>query len=301
MADSDLSMDQSSTAPRRDWTNTLFLTASHAMAVAAVVYLVFNFSWLTVGLGVLWFVCCGMSITGGYHRLFSHRAYKAGWLLRAWYLFFGAASVQNSALRWCADHRVHHARTDTDEDPYNIGRGFWWAHVGWVLHKGQGRDMRLVKDLAADPLVRFQDRFYIPLAIVAGVLVPMGIASFWGDAIGALFVVGFLRLVVQWHATFAVNSFAHMLGTRPFCKRSSARDSFWVALMTLGEGYHNFHHRFPVDYRNGIKWYHFDPTKWFVWGASFTRLTWDLRRTSGEKIQAARESVRARRQPPQRA
>ena len=283
---------------KHDWTNIGFVLTAHLLALFAVAYLAFiHFSWWTVGLGLLWFGLCGLAITGGYHRLFSHPTYKAHRILEAIYLFFGAASVQNSALKWSADHRVHHARTDTEADPYNIQRGFWWAHIGWVFFEDEHVDVSVVPDLKADALVRFQDRYYVLLAIVAGALLPASLGLLWGDLLGAFLVAGALRLVLQWHATFAVNSFAHAVGSRPFSRRSSARDSFFVALVTLGEGYHNFHHCFPMDYRNGVRWYHLDPTKWFVWAMSKVGLTWDLRRTPRARMEAAR--ARAARTAPE--
>ena len=106
--------------------------------------------------------------------------------------------------------------------------------------------------------------------------------------------MGFLRLVIQYHATFAVNSVAHYFGSQPYTDRNSARDHFLTAMITLGEGYHNFHHRFQADYRNGVRWFHFDPTKWFVWSLSRIGLTWDLRRVSKVRIRAAREEMRTK-------
>lgn len=285
------------TKQRRDLDpiNIVFITASHLLAVAGIVYMAaVHFSWWTLGLALLWFAFCGLGITGGYHRLFSHPTYKAVWPLRLFYLLFGAASVQNSALKWSADHRLHHSKTDREEDPYNIQRGFWWAHIGWIFYKDPA-DMQApnVRDLANDPLIRFQDRHYLSLAIVFGVILPVAIASLWGDPIGGLLVACFLRLVVQWHATFSVNSFAHWIGTQPYSTQNSARDSFLTALITLGEGYHNFHHRFQSDFRNGVRWFHFDPTKWFVWTLSRLGLTWDLKRVPAPTIARARLASRA--------
>lgn len=287
-------MNEHSTHKSLDWTNFVFVLVAHLAAAFAIVYLaVFHFSWWTIGFGLLWGTLCGLSITGGYHRLFSHKAYVASWPLRAFYLLFGAASVQNSALAWSADHRKHHARTDRDDDPYSVRHGFWWAHIGWVLCKSdKSNNENLVRDLRADPLVRFQHRYYVPLAIVFGVGAPAAIGTAWGDPIGALLIAGWLRLVVQWHATFSVNSFAHLIGRQTFGKNISARDSWIVAFMTMGEGYHNFHHRFQFDYRNGIRWYHFDPTKWWVWTASRLGLANGLRRVPAERIEAARLKAR---------
>lgn len=280
--------------PKLDWTNILFIAAAHVAAVLAIVYLAaVHFSWWTVGLGVVWFALCGLAITGGYHRLFAHPTYKATWPLRAFYLFFGAASVQNSALKWSADHRLHHSRTDQEEDPYNIRRGFFWAHIGWIFYKDLHPEPRAVRDLRDDPLVLFQHRYYVPLAVFSAAILPGALGFLWGDALGALLVAGFLRLVVQWHATFAVNSVAHTIGSQPYTTKNSARDSLWTALITLGEGYHNFHHKFQLDYRNGIRWFHLDPTKWFVWTMSKLGVTRELKRTPDEVIERARRKVLA--------
>lgn len=276
-----------------DWTNVSFLFGVHLVAAFGIVYLAtIHFSWWTIGLGFLWLALCGISITGGYHRLFSHPTYKATNFLKAFYLFFGAASVQNSALKWSADHRIHHAFTDQEEDTYNIKGGFLWAHIGWILFKDKpNRDFSHVKDLAADPLVMFQHNHYAALAVLSGVVLPVALGFLWGDPIGAVLVAGFIRLVLQWHATFSVNSIAHMIGVQPYSTKNSARDSHWTAIITLGEGYHNFHHRFQNDYRNGIRWFHFDPTKWFVFTASKLGLCSDLKRAPESAIERARLEV----------
>lgn len=280
------------------WTNLIFIAVAHLLAVLAIVYMAMvQFSWWTVGLAFLWAWLCGLSITGGYHRLFAHASYKTNALLKTVYLTFGAAAVQNSVLMWAADHRAHHAHTDTDRDPYNIQRGFWWAHIGWVLFRNDIKRSS-VRDLERDPLIRLQDRYYVPLALLFGALIPGALGATWGDPIGAILVAGFLRLVVQWQATFAVNSLAHMIGRQPYSPRTSARDSFWVALLTLGEGYHNFHHRFQRDFRNGVRWYHFDPTKWTIWGLSKLGMASDLRRAPKSRIEAARRAASAEQSAP---
>lgn len=279
------------------WTNLLFVGVAHLLAVFAIVYLAcIEFSWWTVAFAAVWGILCSLSITGGYHRLFAHGAYRAAAPVRLFYLLFGAASVQNSAIAWSADHRAHHANTDREGDPYDITQGFGHAHIGWVLHKDPAQSGRraLVADLDRDPLVQFQHRYYVPLALVFGAALPLAFGALWGDAIGTMLVAGFLRLVVQWHATFSINSLTHTFGRQPYSKRCSARDSFWVALVTFGEGYHNFHHRFQADYRNGIRWYHFDPTKWWVWTLAKCGLARDLRRVPRERIEAARREVLAR-------
>ena len=233
-------------------------------------------------------MCCGLAITGGYHRLFAHRTYRSHSLLELFYLCFGAGAAQNSALKWSSDHRIHHTHCDREMDPYNIRRGFFWAHMGWVFFKDPDEKPDNVRDLEKDALVRFQDRFYLPLAVFFGGVVPAAIASLWGDSLGGFLVAGVLRLVLQYQSTFSINSLAHTIGTRPYSKKTSARDSFVTAIFSFGEGYHNFHHRFPGDYRNGIRAWHFDPTKWWLWGLSKAGFVKDLKRVPREIIEAAR-------------
>lgn len=278
--------------PRRlDWVNISVLALVHLLAVAGAAWLAFEFHWMTLALAGVWAFASGLSITGGYHRLFAHPTYRGSWPLRAFYLLFGAASVQNSALKWASDHRWHHAQTDRERDPYNIRLGFWWAHLGWVLVKEPPPDLANVADLRADPLVRFQHRGYVALAVLMGAALPAGIAALWGDALGGLLVAGCLRLTGIYHATFSINSVAHTIGKRTYDRNASAGDSAITALITLGEGYHNFHHRFPADYRNGIRAWHYDPTKWWIWTADKIRLARDLRRTPADAIARARAAA----------
>ncbi len=278
------------TQPSRaiDWTNIFFLGFAHAVAGVGVWWAVSHFSLGTLGLACLWSVLCSLSVTAGYHRLFSHRTYQAAGWVRLLVLCFGAAAVQNSALHWVNNHRVHHSKVDRDEDPYNINRGFLWAHIGWVLFKDNGPEMKRVRDLQADPLVMWQHRNYLPLAIGFGALLPMAIGALWGDAWGGLLLAGFVRLVIQYHATFATNSLAHTLGERPYDRSTSARDNFFTAVFTFGEGYHNFHHRFENDYRNGVEPWQFDPTKWLIFCLSCVGAARDLKRVPKDKIAHAR-------------
>jgi len=279
--------------PKIHWLNLLFIVGMHFGAVGGVLWMMSNFSWATLGVAIGWFLMSGMGITMGYHRCFSHRAFTAAKPVQAVLAFFGAAAVQNSCLKWSSDHRVHHAKVDTESDPYNIKKGFWWAHIGWIVYDQPVEgSMENVADLERNPLLRFQHRFYFLFVVMSAFLVPALITSFWGDFVGGLLVVGCLRLVFQWHATFSINSVAHMIGVQPYSLKNTARDSIVTALLTFGEGYHNFHHRFQSDYRNGIRWYHFDPSKWSIWALSKVGLARDLKRASTDAIHRARESVR---------
>ncbi len=276
------------------WLTLIFLVAMHLLAAFAVVHLVQHFSWWTLGLGVVWYLFCGLSITAGYHRLFSHRSYSASGPARTLLLLFGAAAWQRSALGWAIDHRVHHSDSDGPSDPYSVKHGFWWAHVGWVFSDASARRERdgVPRDLTDDVLLRLQHRYWLPLAVVTGFVVPWCLGLLWGDPWGALLIAGCLRAVMMWHATYSVNSFAHRFGRQTYSKTESARDNRWVALASLGEGYHNFHHRFQTDYRNGVRWFHYDPTKWFIWGLSIVGLARGLVRVPRHVIAAARDRCR---------
>jgi stearoyl-CoA desaturase (delta-9 desaturase) len=232
----------------------------------------------------------GMAITCGYHRLLAHSSYEAHPLLKVAYLFFGAMALQNSALVWAAGHRVHHRFIDDhDRDPYCAKKGFWFAHMGWMLrnYRSGQIDFSGVKDLQRDKLVMFQHRYYVPIALGANFGVPILIGLMLGDVWGSLLLVGFLRLFVSHHVTFFINSLAHMWGSQPYTTENTARDNPVVALLTYGEGYHNFHHLFAHDYRNGVRWWQFDPSKWFIRGMSFIGLARNLKRVPWFKIHRA--------------
>jgi len=261
------------------WPYVAFMLAAHGLAAVAVWYAAtVHFSWATVALAVLWYLACGLAIAAGYHRLFSHATYRCHAALRVIYLLFGAACGQNSALKWASDHRRHHAFVDQEADPININKGFWWAHIGWILRKDPPADLSNVRDLQADPLVRFQHRYYLPLAFAVGAGLPAAIGSLWSDAIGALLWAGFLRTVLLWHATFLINSLAHTVGSQPHGSSVTARDNLFMALIAFGEGYHNYHHLFPSDYRVGVRWHHFDPAKWWIWLSAKAGLAGQLKR-----------------------
>lgn len=248
------------------WLNTSFLTLTPILAILGLVLhsQMFDFHW---GLAVLFFamyILTGLGITGGYHRLFSHRSYKAANWLKFLYLCFGAAAFQNSAMKWSADHRRHHAKVDTKDDPYSIKEGFWYSHILWIFFKSEGKHSTECPDLKKDAWVVFQDKHYILIASFFGFLLPTLIGYAFGDALGGLVYGGLLRVVVVHHCTFFINSLCHYVGKQTYTDENSARDSFIMALFTYGEGYHNFHHKFQGDYRNGLRWYHFDPTKWLI-------------------------------------
>lgn len=241
------------------------------------------------------YVAVGLSICAGYHRFFSHKSYEATRPVQLFYAIFGAMAAQNSILWWSSSHRTHHQYVDRDWDPYSIKRGFWWAHILWIFHKHDAPDVEgNAPDLLANPIVRWQARWYKALVIVGGFGLPTLIGALFGDPIAGLLWGGFLRLVVVHHTTFFVNSLAHYIGKPRYNAEVSARDNWAVALLTLGEGYHSFHHRFPTDFRNGIRWFHWDPAKWFIGALRGLRLASELRSTPAPQVEQARMQAAVR-------
>ncbi len=274
------------------WVNGAFLILTPVIAIGGICWYVAydGFHLADVLLFVALYVLTGLSITSGYHRYYAHRSYDCHPAVQMFYLLFGAAAVQNSVLHWASDHRNHHQFVDTDEDPYDIMKGIFWAHMGWIFYKDKREHTyKNVPDLRADPLVMWQHRYYLPLTVAVSVGLPLLIGFLYGHPVGALLWGGFLRVVVCHHGTFLINSASHYLGTQPYTRKDSSRDNSWLALFTFGEGYHNFHHAFQGDYRNGIAWYHWDPSKWWISALKFTGLAWRLNRASESAIQTARE------------
>jgi stearoyl-CoA desaturase (Delta-9 desaturase) len=274
------------------WTNAMvFLLTFVAAAVVVPWYgLRYGFSAADWGVFVFFLVANGMAITGGYHRLWAHRSYDAHWSLRLFYLLFGTMAMQNSVIVWCSGHRTHHVHVDDNErDPYSARRGFWFSHIGWMLRDyPSGRpDLSNVADLKRDPLLVFQDRHYVPLTVATNFGLPIVAGVVFHDFWGMLLLAGVLRLVWAHHVTFFINSLAHMWGSRPYNEENSARDNPVVAVITYGEGYHNFHHSFAHDYRNGVRWWQWDPTKWMIATLHLVGLTRRLKRTPVFQIQRA--------------
>lgn len=243
--------------------------------------------WGVFGAFMVW---TGISITAGYHRLMAHRAYKAHPIVRNFLLLGSTLAVQGSAFDWVSGHRTHHRHVDNRlDDPYSAQRGFWFSHIGWMLRNyPSGKfDYKNIPDLTKDRVLQIQHKYYGLWVVAMNVGMVAAIGWLLGDVWGTLVIAGLLRLVLTHHFTFFINSFCHMFGTRPYTDTNSARDNFFLAIFTWGEGYHNYHHFFQYDYRNGVKWWQYDPTKWLIAGLSKLGLTSELRTVDDTTIKHA--------------
>lgn len=233
----------------------------------------------------------GLGITAGYHRLWAHRSYKATLPLRIYLAAVASGAVEGSARWWSRDHRAHHRYTDTEKDPYSVRKGLLYSHIGWMVMKQNPKRIGRtdITDLNEDPVVVWQHLNFIKCVITMGLVFPTLVAGLgWGDWVGGFVYAGILRIFVVQQATFCVNSLAHWLGEQPFDDRNSPRDHVVTAIVTLGEGYHNFHHEFPSDYRNAIRWWQYDPTKWSIWTWKQLGLASDLKTFRQNEIDKGR-------------
>jgi len=285
------------TKPGLIWLNVIIFSLSGLITLLVVPYWAFTYGfdiWQIAAM-VAGIAFCEISITAGYHRLWSHRAYEAHWLVRLVLAIGGTFATQNSILHWASDHRMHHNHVDdNDKDPYSARQGFWYSHIGWMLRNydtNPNTRYENCKDLQKDPIVMWQHRHYLPLVLTINFGIPLILGLWHGDIMGMLLLAGVARLAISHHMTFFINSLAHVWGSQPYSDQDTSRDNPVIALLTMGEGYHNFHHSFQRDYRNGIRWWHFDPTKWLIQSLSFMGLARNLYRTPLEYIESARAKM----------
>ena len=262
-------------------TFVLFSAVATATVIGVPLFWLFYgftlFDWITC---VLLYAVTGMGITIGYHRLIAHRSFECHQWIKVALLIAGGWALQNSALLWCADHIRHHARTDQEEDPYNATKGFWHSHCGWLFFETPHRTDKYEKQLRKDPLIMWQHRYY-SLIVLTGLALPFGLGFWDGGVIGGLgcfLLGGMFRLFMVLNSTFTINSLCHMFGSQPHGTGDSSRDSWLISLISFGEGYHNYHHTYARDFRNGPKWYNFDPSKWIIYTLSLFGLATNLRR-----------------------
>ncbi len=287
-----------------NWVPTLFLAITLVVAlVTTPLYLLeYGIGWFEVSLAVVMFLITGLGITVGYHRLFSHKAFDAPAPIRLLLALGGAGAFEGSAIDWSSDHRHHHKHTDQEGhpgDPHSIARGFLWAHCGWLIVYREDKAIYQdnTADLERDPILAWQHKHFVWIGILVGFLLPMAAGTLLGPLVGMTALQGLFagfvfggctRVVLVQHSTFLINSVAHMIGRKPYDGEISARDNGVLALFTFGEGYHNFHHAFQNDYRNGVRWWQWDPSKWTIWTLSKLGLAGRLRRTPPETIRLAR-------------
>lgn len=262
-------------------TIVLFLAMTLATVIGVPLFgYLYGFSALDWTMFVVLYLITGLGITVGYHRLISHRSFECKPWVKACLLVAGGWALENSALRWCSDHIRHHARCDGQEDPYNATKGFWYSHCGWLFTKSPYREEKYEKTLRKDPLIMWQDRHYVAI-VLSGLALPFVVGFFYGgwmSGLSCFILAGVGRTFFVLNSTFCINSICHMWGQQPHGTGDSSRDSWWISLITFGEGYHNYHHMFLRDYRNGAEWYHFDPSKWLIFTLSKLRLAYNLQR-----------------------
>jgi len=236
------------------WVTIFFVTAFHVLAFGAL----FTFSWANLLAAVItWWIAGSWGIGMGYHRLLTHRGFKAPKAVEYFLSFCGTLGLQSGAINWVATHRMHHAFTETDKDPHTPHHGTYWSHMGWIFRgTAQNQDeetqWRYAPDLMKDKVHAFMSKYYYVTPIVAAVIL-FAIGGFsmvlWGI---------FLRQVIGWHSTWLVNSATHLWGSRRFDTRDDSRNNGLIAAVTFGEGWHNNHHAHPRSAKHGLTWYEFD-------------------------------------------
>jgi stearoyl-CoA desaturase (delta-9 desaturase) len=257
-----------------NWGTTVFLLIAHIAAIAAL----FFWSWpaLICAL-VLYWVGGSLGIGMGFHRLLTHRGYRVPKLVEYFLVTCGTVALEGGPIQWVITHRIHHAHTDRLGDPHTPRDGGWWAHIGWILRGipeyDQATIQRYAPDLVKVRYYRWLNRYYyVPLIVISVALLAFGGWSvlLWGV---------FLRVTLALHATWLVNSASHMWGRRRFDTGEDSRNSWWVALLTFGEGWHNNHHAHPTSARHGLRWYEIDLNWWGIRALQFLGLAHAIKRT----------------------
>ena len=271
-----------------NWNTTIFMVLFHSLAIAAL----FTFRWQAlVVTALLWWVSGSLGIGIGFHRLLTHRGFKTSKPVEYFLTLCGLLALEGGAINWVVTHRIHHSKTDIPGDPHTPRDGRWWAHMGWIL-RGTGQQheesvmRRYAPDLMKDPVHVWLNRLYfVPLILCGLVLFAVGgwTMVLWGV---------FLRVTTGLHATWLVNSATHMWGSRRFDTADDSTNSWWVALLTFGEGWHNNHHAYPRSARHGLSWYELDLNWWAIRVLQAFGLIKDIRVTTRDQW-AADEDMRS--------
>ncbi|KAI0368864.1 hypothetical protein BV20DRAFT_1044725 [Pilatotrama ljubarskyi] len=276
--------DRSPPPARIWWSNATFFVATH-IAAAIAVYLrpPSQVPRLSLLFMLAFWQAASMGITVGYHRLYSHRAFRAALPVRTLVALLGASAFQGSIKWWCLRHRLHHRFTDDPaHDPYAATRGLFWSHMGWIFFKSRYERLESIDrgDLERDPVVRVQHKYYVPLALITGFAFPPIVGMLWNDPMGAFVYAGLVARLLS--------ALAHWDGLQPYSDDNTSRTNLVLALLTCGEGNHNFH-SFPHDFRSGPAPLDWDPSKWVILLLQSLGLASGLRRARVEEIRAARD------------
>ncbi len=270
-----------------NWATSIAMVVFHIGAIAAL----FFFSWHVFFATVfLYWMCTGLGISLGYHRLHTHRSYVVPKPLEYFFAMCGALTLEGGPISWVGTHRLHHQMADKPGDPHSPHDGAFWSHVGWLLwgetmHSNTRVMSKYAPDLARDPFYVWLNNYHWLPEVTLGVILL---------AIGGwpLFLWGiFVRVVFGWHATWLVNSATHMTGNRRFDTRDDSRNTWWVALITFGEGWHNNHHAHPTSARHGLAWYEFDPSWLLLKVLRFTGIARSVRVAKLNSAMAEREAA----------
>jgi len=247
--------------------------AIHVAALVGVAVLGFSWSGLLMAIGM--YAVRMFFLTAGYHRYFAHRSYSTSRAFQLVLAVMGQTCAQMGALWWAANHRAHHRHSDQEADVHSpLQRGFWWSHIGWFMDgQHEGTDLSKVRDLAKFPeLVWLNDRRF---ALLPPVALALGLWAAGG--VHALVWAFFVSTVLLWHGTFTINSFAHLFGSRRYATGDDSRNNWLLAVITLGEGWHNNHHHYQSSTRQGFFWWELDLSYYGLWLFSKVGLIWNLR------------------------
>jgi stearoyl-CoA desaturase (Delta-9 desaturase) len=230
------------------------------------------------------------AVTGGYHRYFSHRTYKTSRVFQFILAFLAQSTAQKGALWWAAHHRAHHRFSDKAGDLHSpVNDGFWYSHFGWLFNGTGDTDYTMIPDFARFPELRFLNKYFLLPPIIMGVVVFLTLG--WSG----LFIGFFASTVALWHGTFTINSLSHVFGNRRFATSDDSRNNWFLAIVTMGEGWHNNHHRFAASTRQGFYWYEYDITFSILKVLSWLGIVWDLRPVPRKILEEGRARDRSRR------
>ena len=253
------------------WQDTILFIVLHVLAAYTIA---FHFQWQWVALAIASYYLRMFALSAGFHRYFSHRSYKTSRPFAFFLAFLGECSLQKGALWWASHHRHHHRYSDELEDVHSpVRKGFWWSHMGWILcRKYKNTRSDLIEDFTVLPeLAWLNENTWLPVNLyIAALVYEFGLEGFlWGFIVATVFL---------WHGTFSINSLVHVWGTQPYRTGDNSRNNVLGAILTLGDGWHNNHHHYPLSVRHGFRWWQFDPSYYALCLLERLGVVWDLKR-----------------------